>query len=488
MATSDTLGSNLGGTLADFLTCDQIMPGDDPSYQTCKIIFLYHPLGAKIAEWPIKMAQSQRREISIPKGPEERLKEAFEAEWEDINADTQILNTLTLARVYGVASVVCGEGDNPKATKKPIDWTTIAGKSIYFNVLDPLNTAGSLVLDLNPNSPSFLKKTGPLVVNGQEYHPSRACIVFNEQPIYLAYTSSSYGYVGRSAYQRAFFPLKTFVQSMITDDLVTVKAGLLIAKMKQPGSVVNAIMGGAIALKRTFLQIARTGNVLSIGLDDSIEAVNLEHTHTAMETARKNVLDNIAVGTPMPAILLNAETFAQARGDGTEDARAVSQYIDGVRKEAKPIYNWFDRIVMRRAWNEEFYATIQTEWPDLYGGMDYVTAFRRWENSFTATWPSMLKPSDEELAKVHDVKLKALIAALEVLLPEIDPTSKALLIQSALDNMNAMKLLFTSELQIDMPALEDWLQEQAERAAAMPMPGEQAAAAPAEPKPFANAA
>ncbi len=49
---------------------------DDPSYQLCKTIFLFHPLGQKIASAPVKMAQFLPREITIPDGPEKELVEA----------------------------------------------------------------------------------------------------------------------------------------------------------------------------------------------------------------------------------------------------------------------------------------------------------------------------------------------------------------------------------------------------------------------------
>ena len=51
----------------------------------------------------------------------------------------------------------------------------------------------------------------------------------------------------------------------------------------------------------------------------------------------------------MPAILLNSETFTRGFGEGTEDAKAVAQYIDDVRKDLQPLYDFFVRIVQYRA-------------------------------------------------------------------------------------------------------------------------------------------
>jgi hypothetical protein len=69
MSALEINGSSLGTALADFLEAPDIQPGHQPSYQLCKDLWLYHPLGNKMVDSPIAMAQSQKREISIPKGP-----------------------------------------------------------------------------------------------------------------------------------------------------------------------------------------------------------------------------------------------------------------------------------------------------------------------------------------------------------------------------------------------------------------------------------
>lgn len=469
------IGSNLGSSLNDLLLQGEIEPGTEPGYALAKIIWLYHPLGDKIAGWPIQMAQSQAREISISASPGDHCKDAFLDAWKEVGADDIICNAHTIARVYGASAIACGQ--DPKKTDKPLNTDKLAEGDIYFNVFDPLNVAGSLVLSLNPNTPDFLKKLGKLTVSGVDYHASRCCVIFNEKPVYLAYTSSAYGYVGRSAYQRILFPLKTFVQSMKTDDQVTYKAGVIIAKMKQPGSIINAIMGAAAAIKRTFLQVAITGNVISIDKDEDIETLNMMNTDNAMTTARKNVLDNIASGAPMPAKVLNSETFAEGFGEGTEDAKAIARWVDGVRKDMNPTYAYMDKIVQHRAWDLAFFERMQNLFPAEYGKKTYEQAFHEWRNSFVATWPSLVEPSPKEAADLEKVKLEAIIAVLEVLLPEIDPESKAMLIQSALDNFNAQRLLFPTQFEIDIDELRDFLTSEHERMQEMGAPDE------AEPKP-----
>lgn len=462
-------GSQLGPALSDLLLAKDIEPGSEPSYQICKVIYLYHPLGAKMAEAPIKKAQSQARDISIPNSPEDRVKKAFLDEWQAISADKIILNFATQARVYGIASLAMVAKNY--APSEPIPPDRLYEAELSFSVFDPLNTAGSLVLNQMPNAPDF-QKVVTIAVNGQAYHRSRIVVMMNEQPIYIAYTTSAFGYVGRSVYQRALYPLKSFVQTLITDDMVTRKAGLLIAMIKTAGSIIDKLMKGFQTIKASLLQAGSTNNVLVIGQDDKIETLNMQNLDGAYGAARTNILKNIATAADMPAKLLENETLVQGFGEGTEDFKEIARYIDRVRVDLKPAYDFFDTIVQRRAWNPDFYKVIQKEFPDEYGGVDYNTAFYRWKNSFTAGWPSLLTEPDSEKVKVEDVKLKAAIAVVEVISPMCDPENKAALVQWVMDTLNDMKLMFPSPLMLDTQAIAEY---------EPPQPLEM----PAEPKPFA---
>lgn len=464
-----TGGSSLSTPLQEMLQADEIVPGAAPSYQLCKTIFSYHPLGKKMIDSPIMMAQSQAREISIPDGPEGRIKEAFLKEWGSLQADRHIANTQRLARIYGIATLAILVDGEPNDS--PLDPSKLSDVKISFNEFDPLNTAGSLVLNLQPNAMDFLKHTD-VVVAGKRYHRSRTVVILNEEPVYLEYTTSAYGYVGRSAFQRALFPLKSFLQSLQADDMITRKAGVIVAKLQSPGSIIDNAMAKLFGLKRSLIKESETDNVISIGTEEGIETLNLQNLDGAYGQARKNILENIAAADDMPAKILNSETFAEGFGEGTEDAKNVARFVDRMREEMKPLYAFFDEIVMHRAWNEEFYKTIQQDFPD-YGGVPYKTAFYKWKNSFAAIWPNLLTEPDSEKIKVDETKLKAIISAVEVFAPMLDPENKARMIQWAADNMNENKLLFQSPLEIDAEAVADYVP---------PQPAQEQE--PSEPKPF----
>lgn len=450
VATPTINGSTLGSALEDLLHAQDIEPGSTPSYQLCKQIFLYHTLGAKMVESPVKQAQYKKRVISIANAPEERVRKAFEDQWEALDADGYIFDLGRTARIYGIASIAVDVRGKP--TSEPIEFEKLADQELTFKVFDPLNTAGSLVLDQNTDSPNFMKPTD-ITVNGKTYHRSRQCVMMNERPIYIAYTTSAFGFVGRSVYQRALFPLKTFLQTMITDDLVSIKVGVLVAKMEQPGSVLDNVMLRLFGIKRQMLKDAATGNILSVGKDEDIESLNLQNLDGPHKLSRENCLKNIATAADMPAVMLENETLTEGFGEGTEDARMIAKYVEGIQTWLGPAYKFFDKITMYRAWNKAFYKTIQADFPEQYGGVSYEEAFYQWRNDFVATWPSLLAEPESKEQEKDKTKLEGVTKFLDAIMPSLDPANKAALIGWAQDNINESRTMFKIPLELDLEAL-----------------------------------
>ena len=446
--------TNLGNTLTSLLTMQDIQPGDQAGYALCKALWEYHPLGGKLVEKPVRLALSKPRIYTIDAQPKEILIEAFEKEWEKLGATNHIRDVMFINRTYGAGGIVVGADELP--TTDPIDPWSLPDLHLYFNQLDPLNMAGSIVTNQNPNAPDFQKPLAYTTAAGQPYHPSRSVVVFNGTPIYLSFQSSAFGFTGRSVFQRAVYPLKSFIQSMVTDDLVTFKAGLLISKQKPAGSIVNRLMQQAAGIKRTYLQEGVTGNVLSIDIEESIEALNMLNCDTAMTTARDNIIANIAAASDVPAILLKDEAFTQGFGEGTEDAKALVQFVDGIREDMRSLFDYFDKIVMHRAWNKELFAGIQNKYPDIYGSMTYEQAFYSWKNAFKPQWESLMEEPESEKVKVEEIKLKGITEILRTILPVIDPANRAMAIQWAQDNLNEMPDMFQSNLQLDADAISEF--------------------------------
>ena len=459
IATIGTSGNGLTTQLMEILQMDDLMPGSEPSYNDCKTLYLWHPLGAKIVEMPVKMAQSQQRIITIEGAPEQEVREQFLDTRKRLRCDYYIRGAAFTARIYGVGALLCSAiEDKPMHT---LDLEKIADQEIYFNVLDPLNTAGSIVLNQDPTSPMF-QKHGDVSAGGTYYHRSKTCVLYNEQPVYLSFTSSAFGFSGRSVYQRALYPLKSFIQTMITDDMVSMKAGLLVAFLKQASSLINKVMEGASAIKRAFLQMAGTGNVLSVDKDERIESIDLQNIDKAMITARSNIIKNIATAVPMPAQILEQESFAEGFGEGTEDTKNIVRFVNEVREEIQPLYDFTDRIAMHKAWTPEFIETIKAKYPGRYDGMDWKAIFYEWKNAFRAEWPSLLEEPESEQSKMEKVKLEGLVSVYEILSSTADPENKARLAAWVVDNVNEYKKLFRIGLDIDVDELIAYAQQQAE--------------------------
>jgi hypothetical protein len=243
---------------------------------------------------------------------------------------------------------------------------------------------------------------------------------------------------------------------MVTDDLVTFKSGLIVAKMKPAGSIVNRLMQQAAGIKRDYLQAGTTGNILSIDIDEMIESIDLTNTATSMTTARDNIIANIAAAADVPALLLKDEAFTQGFGEGTEDAKAIVQYVNGIRDDMESLFAFFDKIVMHRAWNKEFYAAVQKAHPDIYRKMTYEQAFYSWQNHFKAEWESLIEEPESEKVKVEEIKLKGLTEIMRTVLPIADPENRARMVQWAMDNLNEMPSMFQSTLQLDIDALAEY--------------------------------
>ncbi|GKP39413.1 hypothetical protein NUBL515_44790 [Klebsiella pneumoniae] len=439
--------------LITLLDSDDIQPGMSAGYQTCKTIYLFHPLGGKMVDRPIKMAMNESRTVHISQayGIEQRLRDAFEREWKALGADKHIANAARISRIYGVSAIAMLV-DNQESSSA-VDYRTLYKHNVTFNILDPLNTAGSIVLNQDPNAQDFQRVDG-IRVAGKPYHKSRCVVQQNEDPIYLAYNSAAFGFTGRSVYQRALFPLKSFIQTMRTDDMVSVKGGLLVTKIQGPSSVVNNMMQKLSGIKRMMLKRGKTGEVLQIGANDSIESIDLSNLEKPLDSSRNHILENIAAAADMPAIILNSETFAQGFGEGTEDARSVAVYIDNIREWLEPLYDYFIRICQYRAWSIEFFNSLRADFPELKN--TYSLYFSSWINNFEYRWPSSLKEPESEKVKVDEIRFKAIVSMLEALLPQTnaDDKNRALLIEWAQTNANANESLFPQRLDLDIDSLK----------------------------------
>ena len=458
-------GGGMPSQLMKILEQDAIDPGADIGYQACKIIYSYHPLGARMVDKPLQLAMSQERELEIPGAPEEMLLKAFRKEWKiigGIGADNIIFRAAQLSYIYGISTLFANilQKDGEAAPfEKPLDYETLWNEELYFNLYDPLVTAGSLVLNQDPLAVDYMHPK-QVSVSGRPLANNKSLVLMHEQPIWIQWTNSAFGFVGRSVYQRAFFPLKSFVVSMLVDQMVQDKLGLLVYKSKSPGSLLDRAATAFKNMQRSAIQGARTNNVLSIGETEGLESLNLEHVNAAGEYTRRNILVNIATAAGQPAQFLTQETLASGFGEGSEDAKQIAQYVDRVRIEINPAFEFMDKIVQHRAWNPVFYEEVQRRFPEQYGEMPYKVAFQEWRDAWAPRWPNLLTEPDSEKAKASQAKLDSATKLATVILgASPGPETKAAVCSWLAEIANDEKEFYSSPLLIDADAIENYKPE-----------------------------
>lgn len=447
------LNTNLSSELSKILESDEIQPGTDVGYELCKLLWQYHPLGGKLVEKPITMAMCKPRLYNVETDPDERVVRQFEKVWKRMEMTERIKNLFFVSRCYGAAAV--GVGTDGTSCKEPLPTFGLQEEDVYINVWDPLNAAGSMVTDQNPNSRYFQQANKTLKISGKQWHHSRTLKLFNGTPIYLEYQNSTFGFTGRSVFQRVLYPMKSYVGTMTANDLVSQKAGVMVAKTAQNGSVISGIMAAAAKAKREIVKIARTGGVINIGTSDEIESLNLQNIDKALNAARDNIISDIASGSDVPAVLIKEEAFSNGFGEGTEDSKAISQYVDGVRETIAPTIEYFEQLVQYIAWTEDFYTSLKNDFPDIITE-DYQTTFYLWRREFTAKWQELVEESPDKHRESDSKVVQQAVSLFSAVSPQVDPVNRANLADWLSNVANATKTYGDVPLIIDMDKLSKY--------------------------------
>lgn len=428
----------------------RITPGYEPSYEDCKLIYVYHPLAPRIIDAPIYLGFNKPRVLSIEEGPQEELIRQFEQEWETLGeqgALRWITQGIRLSAIYGISAVGVGVPGVP--TDRPLTDAEWLSPDLYFQIFDSLNTAGSVTIEQDTSKPDFLKPKY-FSVNGQRYHLSRGVVLQNEDPLYIQWTSSAFGFTGRSKFMRAMYPLASYVQTMIANNMIALKLAFFIAKLKSQGAIVDRQAESFFASKLLQMKRGVTGNVISIDVEEDIQTLNMINVHEAGTFARENIIKDIANGAGMPAIMLSQEKMSSGLADGTEDAADKKSYIDAYRSQQEPLFKFFDRIVMRRAWNKDFWRAMKNKYPELIGRETYLQSFQKWCDSFSAKWAPLIPSEEKDELDAQNNRFKSVTELLTVLSGMItDEGSRAELISWVMSNINAQDKIFTAPLNLD---------------------------------------
>ncbi|MFZ4220811.1 hypothetical protein ACEV6Q_23535, partial [Enterobacter ludwigii] len=200
------------------------------------------------------------------------------------------------------------------------------------------------------------------------------------------------------------------------------------------------------------IKISENGGVVSIGVGEDVESLNLQNIDKTLDTVRNNIISDIATGCDVPAALLKDEAFAVGWSDGAEDSKAVSQYIDGIRQGIDPVISFFERIVQYIAWDEDFYNALKAEFPDIITE-DYQTTFYRWRREFTASWVELVAPPQNEEQEAESKVVQQAVAVFVSLVKEVDPKNRAKVADWLANILNNTTAFGDSPLILDMDSL-----------------------------------
>ncbi|HGJ5860610.1 MAG TPA: anti-CBASS protein Acb1 family protein [Arsenophonus nasoniae] len=452
MAEIETLNSS-NSQLLNLLESTDIKPGSRAGYRLCKLLWAYHPLGGKLVEKPINMALCKPRSWNVKTDPDERVIKRFIEVWEKLNITQKIRDAYFTQRCYGASAI--GVGTLNKKSDEYLDKKDLREDNIFINIFDPLNVAGSMVTSQDPNSPDFQQADLYLNVASEYWHPSRTVKIFNGSPIYLEYQNSAYGYTGRSVFLRSLYPLRSYLKTMEANEVIAEKTALIVAKTAQNSSVISGVMQKLGAIKRGFVKSGKNGNVLQIGKEDSIESLNMTNVDGPLSLSRDNIISDIASGSDIPAILLKEEAFTHGFGEGTEDSKAISQYIDGVRQEIDPVMKYFEELIQHIAWTEDFFDTLKNEYPDVFTD-DYETTFYQWKDEFTASWQELVEESPNKRRESDAVVIQNAARIYAVLAPNLDPENKATLSDWLVSICNATETYKDNPCVLDVENLKNY--------------------------------
>lgn len=329
------------------------------TYQNCQDIFNYWPLGRRVVSALPNFALNSGRKISFGEFPKECI-DRFNEVFDELNLLEVIKNHCYNIRIFGNASLLVQFDE--KDYEKPVSLESIRNsKFLRVIPLTPMITAGSQI-GMNPLEKDYLLPI-QIKVNGQNVNPSRVLWSNNGMPQYLKWVPSGYNYTGQSVFSNMVEPIKYWGKALIALQRIATKAGGIIVKNRQEGSLLNSIV---VNSTNKFMEVIRNMNndgIASISHQDSVELFNLNGTSEVELIINKfNEVIQLALTDTPTAILLD-ERLAKGFGNGEEDFKALLIAVDNYRNNIlKSIYEWLDKIVLYRAFDNDFISSLSKKY------------------------------------------------------------------------------------------------------------------------------
>lgn len=364
------------------------------TYEQCIDIYTNWALGNRIVTALPNFALSVNRKISFGDYPKE-IVDRFNETAENLNVRNELKQLCYNVRIFGASYLFVNTGDD---YQQSLTGDIVrAAKTIRLIQATPLITSGSEI-DINPLSLTYMQPVR-VKINSQDIHISRAIFANNNEPIYNKYVDSTYGYTGRSVFENMIDIIKYWNRSTIALQRIASKAGGVIVKHRG-GNIVTSFL---VDSTNKFLNLIRNlsnDGVASINHGDEIELFNLNGTaEVSLILDKFNSIVQLALSDTPTAILLD-ERFAKGFGNGEEDFKALLIAVESYRETTlKPILKKLDKIVLARAFDDDFLAEMQQQYAQDLAQYTLEELRYELERNFSYEWESLYPESE---ANVQD--------------------------------------------------------------------------------------
>lgn len=369
---------------------------EDLTYEECRDIYRYFPLGKRIANALPTFALSAPRKFVVKDAPECVNNQIFGTAAE-LNLDIAVKRIAVYARIYGQSSVFITLNDDDLAPDKPINYKDIQKYDLRINVLDPLSAGANVSYDLNPLSNTFGQPLS-IQIQGKQVHSTRLKIFQNDVPLYLKFNPSSFSFSGPSIYQNMVGVIKAWNRAIISMRRIATKAASIIKTTKDSANVTGLSL---YATERNLDMIRNMENdgIAAIKSGETLEMFQLNglqeidaiinQLHTALMMALSDT----------PAGILLDKNLSSGLADGSEDMKAILMAVDSFRLSMlKPIYEFLDKFLIYKAFNAEFITETKKEYPDLYRDMSESEILELWVQNYRYEWGELYPQTENEKA------------------------------------------------------------------------------------------
>lgn len=372
------------------------------AYDECKNIYRTATLGKRIVEGLPNFAMSAEREIDIHKAPPEAI-EKFKETADEMKQDEAIKRTIYNSRIYGTGALYVAMYDEEKEeddfTTKPT-FENAHKYKMKFTVMDPLNISGSR-MDLDPLSFHFLEVID-VKVSSKSIPKKRVCVSHALEPLYLDSRTSLIPFSPPSVFYNMVKLLEQYDDAIKSIGDLLYKAGAIIYKYPAKAKL-NGVTIDAITASKQILEQKRSGEVISISADSSIEDFPIANLSGLIESINKLEDDITKALNDTPASILFDKSLSNGFSEGDKDKETEISIIESFREnKLTPLYNLTDYYVMLKAWDSAFIDDMRYKYSEYQDKTD-SEIFRSWAENFKFQYGNLF-PEPESVTQDNNAK------------------------------------------------------------------------------------